>query len=191
MTKKLDAHIAKLQEILDGPHGKYWAHGPAVEALIAALERADKLQDSAFRHGLMRGWSYCATDDNSGFDACMAAYSPSTPQFHEATNKYMKQSKMHLRGQLTAEAELAQRDAATRTISVAQQLPEPNNEVLLYDQNDEGWVIGWRSVWRTFGQKEKEIGKWEWSFQITELNSENTNITHWAPIPDEPEMETL
>lgn len=90
---------------------------------------------------------------------------------------------------IKAEEELAQRDVETPMISVAQQLPEPNDQVLLYDQNGEGWVIGWRSVWRTFGQK--ETGKWEWSFQITELNSENTNITHWAPIPDKPEMETL
>ncbi|MCT2388755.1 DUF551 domain-containing protein [Erwinia pyrifoliae] len=85
--------------------------------------------------------------------------------------------------------ELAQRDAATPTIPVTQQLPEPNNTVLLYDASGEGWVIGWRSVWRTSGQK--ETGNWEWSFQITELNSENTHITHWAPIPDKPEMETL
>ncbi|UXK14174.1 DUF551 domain-containing protein [Erwinia pyrifoliae] len=85
--------------------------------------------------------------------------------------------------------ELAQRDAATPTIPVTQQLPEPNNTVLLYDASGEGWVIGWRSVWRTSGQK--ETGNWEWSFQITELNSENTHITHWAPVPNTPQMETL
>lgn len=42
MTKQLEAHIAELQKVLDGPNGKYWAHGPAFKALIAALEQAQQ-----------------------------------------------------------------------------------------------------------------------------------------------------
>lgn len=42
MIKQLEAHITQLQKVLDGPHGKYWAHGPAFESLIAALERSQQ-----------------------------------------------------------------------------------------------------------------------------------------------------
>ncbi|WP_375546616.1 DUF551 domain-containing protein [Erwinia pyrifoliae] len=90
---------------------------------------------------------------------------------------------------LAAEKRLEGWEEKSKPYSVTQQLPEPNNTVLLYDASGEGWVIGWRSVWRTSGQK--ETGNWEWSFQITELNSENTHITHWAPVPNTPQMETL
>ncbi|EJE8122774.1 hypothetical protein ABJ659_003738, partial [Escherichia coli] len=49
--------------------------------------------------------------------------------------------------------------------------------------NGEGWLIGWRSLWYTWGQK--ETGEWQWTFQVGDL--ENVNITHWAVMPKAPE----
>ncbi|EDW2302572.1 ead/Ea22-like family protein [Salmonella enterica subsp. enterica] len=46
-----------------------------IAELEAKLETADKLQDSAFRHGLQHGFSYGQTNDQAGFEQCMAAYS--------------------------------------------------------------------------------------------------------------------
>ncbi|HIC6969587.1 TPA: ead/Ea22-like family protein [Salmonella enterica subsp. enterica] len=46
-----------------------------IAELEAKLENADKLQDSAFRHGLQHGFSYGQTNDQAGFEQCMAAYS--------------------------------------------------------------------------------------------------------------------
>ncbi|EFC5289747.1 hypothetical protein ACEZVD_000683 [Escherichia coli] len=62
---------------------------------------------------------------------------------------------------------------------------ETNAEYLVrkFDANGEGWLIGWRSLWYTWGQK--EIGEWQWTFQVGDL--ENVNITHWAVMPKAPE----
>lgn len=38
------------------------------------LEAADKLQDSAFRHGLQHGFSYGQTDNQAGFEQAIQAY---------------------------------------------------------------------------------------------------------------------
>lgn len=50
----------------------------AAEKRIAELElklqAADKLQDSAFRHGLKHGFSFGQTDDQAGFEECLSAY---------------------------------------------------------------------------------------------------------------------
>lgn len=46
-----------------------------IAELEAKLETADKLQDSAFRHGLQHGFSLGQTDDQSGFEQTIAAYS--------------------------------------------------------------------------------------------------------------------
>ncbi|EMX9222818.1 ead/Ea22-like family protein [Citrobacter koseri] len=46
-----------------------------IAELEAKLKTADKLQDSAFRHGLQHGFSYGQTNDRAGFEQCMAAYS--------------------------------------------------------------------------------------------------------------------
>lgn len=46
-----------------------------IAELEAKLETADRLQDSAFRHGLQHGFSYGQTNDQAGFEQCMAAYS--------------------------------------------------------------------------------------------------------------------
>ena len=87
-----------------------------------------------------------------------------------------------LGGQLVA---VAWRDLINdEAISVDVELPSANNEVLLFDANGEGWVIGWRSMWMAMGQK--ETGEWEWSFQLDGLKHEDVQITHWASIPEEP-----
>ncbi|MGT2117737.1 hypothetical protein SPM90_07825 [Enterobacter kobei] len=39
------------------------------------LQTADKLQDSAFRHGLQHGFSFGQTDNQAGFEECLLAYS--------------------------------------------------------------------------------------------------------------------
>lgn len=81
---------------------------------------------------------------------------------------------------------VAWRDALkSEVVSVKEGLPPPNETVLLFDANGEGWVIGWRSVWLSEGMK--ETGDWEWSYQIESLDDEETDITHWSPIPSEPE----
>lgn len=46
-----------------------------VKQLEAKLQTADKLQDSAFRHGLQHGFSYGQTNNQAGFEQCLAAYS--------------------------------------------------------------------------------------------------------------------
>ena len=53
--------------IADGSH--------RIAELEAKIETADKLQDSAFRHGLQYGFSYGQTNDQAGFEQCLAAYS--------------------------------------------------------------------------------------------------------------------
>lgn len=42
--------------------------------LEAKLDSADKLQDSAFRHGLQHGFSFGQTDNQAGFEECLSAY---------------------------------------------------------------------------------------------------------------------
>lgn len=70
-----------------------------------------------------------------------------------------------------------------KVIPVSAELPPANESVLLFDANGEGWLIGWRSLWYTWGQK--ETGEWQWTFQVGDL--ENVNITHWAIMPKAPE----
>lgn len=45
-----------------------------VAELEAKLETADKLQDSAFRHGLQHGFSLGQTDNQAGFEQAIHAY---------------------------------------------------------------------------------------------------------------------
>lgn len=72
-----------------------------------------------------------------------------------------------------------------KSFSVNDCLPSPNDAVLLFDASGEGWLIGWRSMWMTFGQK--ETGQWQWTFQNGDIDNDEVDITHWAPMPDEPE----
>lgn len=46
-----------------------------IAELETKLENADKLQDSAFRHGLKNGFSYGQTNDQSGYEQCLKSYS--------------------------------------------------------------------------------------------------------------------
>ncbi len=70
-----------------------------------------------------------------------------------------------------------------KIIPVSAELPPANESVLLFDANGEGWLIGWRSLWYTWGQK--ETGEWQWTFQVGDI--ESVNITHWAVMPKAPE----
>lgn len=45
-----------------------------IAELEVKLETADKLQDSAFRHGLQHGFSLGRTDNQSGFEQAIQAY---------------------------------------------------------------------------------------------------------------------
>ena len=45
-----------------------------IAELEAKLQAADKLQDSAFRHGLQHGFSLGQTDNQAGFEECLSAY---------------------------------------------------------------------------------------------------------------------
>ncbi|HHI0879590.1 TPA: ead/Ea22-like family protein [Escherichia coli] len=45
-----------------------------IAKLEAKLDSADKLQDSAFRHGLQHGFSFGQTDNQAGFEECLSAY---------------------------------------------------------------------------------------------------------------------
>ncbi|HGG8806017.1 TPA: ead/Ea22-like family protein [Enterobacter hormaechei subsp. hoffmannii] len=50
------------------------AAGRRIAELEVKLETADKLQDSAFRHGLQHGFSLGQTDNQAGFEECLSAY---------------------------------------------------------------------------------------------------------------------
>lgn len=76
-------------------------------------------------------------------------------------------------------------DVNDRVIPVSQKLPPEGQEVNLFDANGEGWLIGWRAMYKTWGQK--NTGKWTWVFQINDIDADSVNITHWAEIPDLPE----
>lgn len=56
-----ECHVAELEEALRDKQ--------------ALLEAAEKLQDSAFRHGLQHGFSYGQTNDQAGYEQCLNSYS--------------------------------------------------------------------------------------------------------------------
>ncbi|WP_031524515.1 ead/Ea22-like family protein [Siccibacter colletis] len=61
-----DAVLAMLDELE--------AKEKRIAELEVKLETADKLQDSAFRHGLQHGFSLGQTDNQSGFEQAIQAY---------------------------------------------------------------------------------------------------------------------
>lgn len=63
---KPDAVLALLDELE--------AAEKRIAELEAKLDSADKLQDSAFRHGLQHGFSLGQTDNQAGFEECLSAY---------------------------------------------------------------------------------------------------------------------
>lgn len=81
---------------------------------------------------------------------------------------------------------VAWRDAVNEAwFSVHDCLPPGNEKVLLLDAGGEGEIIGWRSLW--YGPGQVETGEWEWSFQIEGMT--DLDITHWASIPESPEVQ--
>ncbi|EIQ2250074.1 TPA: ead/Ea22-like family protein [Escherichia coli] len=64
-----------LVEYVDDMREKLEAAEKRIAELEAKLETADKLQDSAFRHGLQHGFSYGQTNDQARYEQCIAAYS--------------------------------------------------------------------------------------------------------------------
>lgn len=67
MLAQLALHSQALLDELD-------AKDRRIAELELKLEAADKLQDSAFRHGLQHGFSYGQTDNKAGFEECLSAY---------------------------------------------------------------------------------------------------------------------
>lgn len=63
-----------LVEYVDDMREKLEAAEKRIAELEAKLETADKLQDSAFRHGLQHGFSLGQTDNQAGFEECLSAY---------------------------------------------------------------------------------------------------------------------
>lgn len=77
-------------------------------------------------------------------------------------------------------------DVNERAIPVSSNnLPPEDKPVNLFDANGEGWIIGWRAMYKTWGQQ--NTGKWTWVFQIDGIDADSVNITHWAEIPELPE----
>ncbi|MBS0870708.1 ead/Ea22-like family protein [Enterobacter ludwigii] len=67
---KLEAATDSLREHME----ELTAARKRIAELEARLETADKLQDSAFRHGLQHGFSLGQTDNQAGFEECLSAY---------------------------------------------------------------------------------------------------------------------
>ncbi len=67
---KLEAATDSLREHME----ELTAARKRIAELELKLEAADKLQDSAFRHGLQHGFSYGQTDNQAGFEECLSAY---------------------------------------------------------------------------------------------------------------------
>lgn len=66
----MDIHSQTVLELLD----ELEAAEKRIAELEAKLDSADKLQDSAFRHGLQHGFSLGQTDNQAGFEECLSAY---------------------------------------------------------------------------------------------------------------------
>lgn len=66
-------------------------------------------------------------------------------------------------------------------IKCSEELPEANKQVLVNDLNGEGVLIAWRSLWYSNGEP---TGKWEWSFQVPELDHYDVKIDKWCAYPD-------
>ena len=67
---KLEAATDSLREHM----AELTAARKRIAELEAKLDSADKLQDSAFRHGLQHGFSLGQTDNQAGFEECLSAY---------------------------------------------------------------------------------------------------------------------
>ncbi|STB39513.1 ead/Ea22-like family protein [Citrobacter koseri] len=72
---QLKQRIAELRDWNAGLAQESFERQQRIAELEAKLQTADKLQDSAFRHGLQHGFSYGQTNNQAGFEQCLAAYS--------------------------------------------------------------------------------------------------------------------
>lgn len=70
LLEREEMHTKTLGRMLDELDAK----DRRIAELELKLEAADKLQDSAFRHGLQHGFSYGQTDNQAGFEECLSAY---------------------------------------------------------------------------------------------------------------------
>jgi len=68
--KVIDMSIERVNKLLSRAE----AAEKRIAELELKLESADKLQDSAFRHGLQHGFSFGQTDNQAGFEECLSAY---------------------------------------------------------------------------------------------------------------------
>lgn len=74
LNKHLELAIRKAEGCSEALRRKTEAAEKRIAELEAKLDSADKLQDSAFRHGLQHGFSYGQTDDQAGFEKAIQAY---------------------------------------------------------------------------------------------------------------------
>ncbi|ELE9753470.1 ead/Ea22-like family protein [Enterobacter kobei] len=70
LLEREEMHTKTLGRMLDELDAK----DRRIAELEAKLDSADKLQDSAFRHGLQHGFSLGQTDNQAGFEECLSAY---------------------------------------------------------------------------------------------------------------------
>ena len=70
LLEREEMHTKTLGRMLDELDAK----DKRIAELEAKLDSADKLQDSAFRHGLQHGFSLGQTDNQAGFEECLSAY---------------------------------------------------------------------------------------------------------------------
>lgn len=76
MREKLEAAEKRIAEQREYYEGVIADGSRRIAELEAKIETSDKLQDSAFRHGLQHGFSYGQTNDQARYEQCIAAYSP-------------------------------------------------------------------------------------------------------------------
>ncbi|KJC01421.1 ead/Ea22-like family protein [Citrobacter freundii] len=70
----LEAVAIAMRDDMRDAREKLEAAEKRIAELEAKLDSADKLQDSAFRHGLQHGFSLGQTDNQAGFEECLSAY---------------------------------------------------------------------------------------------------------------------
>ncbi|MFV4848854.1 ead/Ea22-like family protein [Citrobacter freundii] len=75
MLDELEAAEKRIAEQREYYEGVIADGSRRMAELEAKIETADKLQDSAFRHGLQHGFSYGQTNDQAGYEQCLKSYS--------------------------------------------------------------------------------------------------------------------
>ncbi len=63
-------------------------------------------------------------------------------------------------------------------------LPDENQMVAVFDHSGEGYLIAWRSCWKSLG--EKNTGGWEWISRLAILTAQISLIGHRSPPPNHP-----